>query len=57
MRPRNTVFMQISKPDKRDMVIYAHLAPEYHAWVSPARGIAMLRVDKLSYPRKHTSGN
>ena len=40
-----------------DTGIYPHLASQYHAWPSTARGIAMLRVDKFSYPRKQTRGN
>ena len=40
-----------------DTGIYAHLASQYHAWPSAARGIAMLRVDKFPYPRQQTRGN
>ena len=40
-----------------DTGIYPHLASQYHAWPSVARGIAMLRVDKFPYPRQQTSGN
>ena len=37
--------------------IYPHLASQYHAWPSAARGIAMLRVDKFPYRRQQTRGN
>ena len=40
-----------------DTGIYPHLASQYQAWPSAARGIAMLRVDKFPYPRKQTRGN
>ena len=33
---------------------YSHLALEYHAWSSAARGIAMLHMDALPYPRQLT---
>ena len=39
-----------------DTGIYPHLASQYHAWPSAARGIAMLRVDKFPYPRQQTRG-
>ena len=31
------------------MGIYLHLASQYHAWPSAARGITMLRVDDFPY--------
>ena len=40
-----------------DTGIYPHLASQYHAWPSAARGIAMLRVDKFPYPQKQTRGD
>ena len=40
-----------------DTGIYPHLASQYNAWPSAARGIAMLRVDKFPYLRKQTRGN
>ena len=40
-----------------DTRIYPHLASQYHAWPSAARGIAMLRVDKFPYPRQQKRGN
>ena len=40
-----------------DAGIYPHLTSQYHAWPSAARGIAMLRVGKFSYPRQQTRGN
>ena len=33
------------------------LALKYHAWPGAARSIAMMCVDKLSYPRQQTRGN
>ena len=33
---------------------YSHLALKYHAWSSAARGIAMLHMDALPYPRQLT---
>ena len=40
-----------------DTGIYPHAASQYHARPKAKRGIAMLSVDKLPYPRKQTSGN
>ena len=40
-----------------DTGIYPHLASQYHAWPSAARGIAMLRVGKFPYPCQQTRGN
>ena len=40
-----------------DTGIYPHLASQYHARPSAARGIAMLCVDKFRYPRQQTRGN
>ena len=40
-----------------DTRIYPHLASQYHAWPSVARGIVALRVDKFPYPRQQTRGN
>ena len=36
------------------MEIYSHLAPQYRAWPSAARVIAVLRVDKFSYIHQQT---
>ena len=40
-----------------DTGIYPHAASRYHARPKAKRGIAMLSVDKFSYPRKQTRGN
>ena len=40
-----------------DTGIYPHAASQYHARPKAKRGIAMLSVDKFSYPRKQTRGN
>ena len=40
-----------------DTGIYPHAASQYHARPNAKRGIAMLSVDKFSYPRKQTRGN
>ena len=39
-----------------DIGIHSHAASQYHAWPKAKRGIAMLSVDKLPYPRKQTRG-
>ena len=56
---RKPVLGTISYPlfASADTGIYPHLASQYHAWPSAARGIAMLREDKFPYPRKQTRGN
>ena len=40
-----------------DTIIYPHAASQCHAWPKAKRGIAMLSVDKLPYPRQQTGGN
>ena len=40
-----------------DTGIYPHAALQYNARPKAKRGIAMLNVDKLPYPRKQTRGN
>ena len=40
-----------------DTRIYPHAASQYHARPKAKRGIAMLSVDKFTYPGKQTRGN
>ena len=40
-----------------DTGIYPHAASQYHARPKAKRGIAMVSVDKFTYPRKQTRGN
>ena len=57
---KNTVIMYtISYPlfADADTGIYPHAASQYHARPKAKRGIAMLNVDKFTYPRKQTKGN
>ena len=40
-----------------DTGIYPHTASQYHARPKAKRGMAMLSVDKFSYPRKQPRGS
>ena len=55
----NTVLDIISYPlfADADTGIYPHAASQYHVRPKAKRGIVMLSVDKLPYPRKQTRGN
>ena len=37
-----------------DMIIYPHLASQYHAWPLVVRGTVVLRVDKFLCKRQQT---